>query len=111
MTSNVAAAFVGVVGFEAFLGLDALHGDWVLVLDVEEHPVLILHVGLPCLEPLEANDVADVFTLLFVVDLIPFMEVLHQLLLHLFFLEDVEQPPKLAKVEVLWRPLQPVLQV
>lgn len=110
MASNVPTAFVGVVSLETFLGLYALHGHWVLVLDVKEDPIYILHVDLPSLEPFEANNVADVLALLLVVDFIPLMEVLHQLLLHLLLFENVEEPPELTEVKVLCRPFEPLLQ-
>ena len=57
------------------------------------------------------DNITDVFLLFLVVELVPFLEVLHQLPLHFVLVEDVEKLTVLVVVDIIHRNSDPFLQL
>ena len=73
--------FVGSEVAFAFHGFDGFAGEGFSGLDVDGLSVGLQHVDLPRFEPFVAHNVADKSVFLFVEQVVPFIEVLHQILL------------------------------
>ena len=71
--------------------------------------VVVVDVERPSLKPLQINQITNILLPVLIENNVPLMEVLHQLLLHLLLLEQIEHLPEFTHLEISRVHLQPPL--